>query len=35
MFLGEFFNSIFETENLKKNAENFKDPKMRDTFNLM
>ena len=35
IFLGEFFNSIFETNNLKKNAENFNDNKNRETYEFM
>jgi hypothetical protein len=33
--LGEFFNSIFETNNLKKNAENFADKDNRETYEWM
>lgn len=35
IFLGEFFNTIFETNNLKKNAEDFSDKNNRETFDLM
>ncbi|CAD8162471.1 unnamed protein product [Paramecium octaurelia] len=35
IFLGEFFNTIFETNQLKKNAEDFSDKNNRETYELM
>ncbi|CAD8119114.1 unnamed protein product [Paramecium sonneborni] len=32
IFLGEFFNTVFETNNLKKNAEDFSDKNSRGTY---